>query len=293
MADLQELLEAYDEAIGQRPSTEAWFVKRYADSFIVCRFDDASRIEIEHKRQASSDSIELVSLAEEGDPRELLDATRLIGPLRAALDGAGRLCLRGSYRSEWGPHGALAFAASVLDASIRLLREARFRSVTYAEPPLELRTASTLTVAPAPDVAPGPREVEAWLKELDLRFLQGGPNEWQVQTFGPSGVGYTSQLVAFGKILIALVYGSPNNQLVVDDDFVRTMLRHNDRSGLGKLTFVNYEEAGRKAPAATLEWPAAAINSAENFGRLVASMTDYLEGLWGDLRIFFVPDEAR
>lgn len=290
MADMQELLEAYEEAIAQRPSSEAWFIKRHSDTFVVCRFDDSSRIELEHQRQESSDSIELVSLAEEGDARELLEATRLIGPLRVAIDDLGRLCLRSSYRGEWGAHGPLAFAAGVLDASIRLLREARFRSVAYADPPLDLRTSTTLSAAPTLDLAPSSRDLEAWLKELDLRFLRGGPNEWQVQTFGPSGVGYTSQLILFGKVLIALIYGSPNDQLIVDDDFARRMLRCNDRSGMGKLTLVTYAGTGKKAPAATIEWPAAAINNVENFGHLVASMTDRLERLWGELRAFLVPE---
>src|SRR5262249_47638858 len=166
---------------------------------------------------------------------------------------------------------------------------ALFRSVTYPDPPLEVRMATALGEAPPPNVAPEPREVETWLKELEHRFLRSGPTEWQIQTFGSSGVGYTSRLNLLEEGFVVLSYGSPNNGLVIDDGFARKMLRNNDRSGIGKLIVVTYDVTGRKAPTATIEWPATAISSAEHLGRLVCYMTDYLERMWGEMRAFFVP----
>jgi hypothetical protein len=287
MATLDTLVASYDVAMATRNPSEGWFVKRYSDRFVLgCA---QAPLEVVH-HVSEVGSVELSSRVMGVDGKTLLQATDLVGPLRAAVDADGRLHLRGTYEGDWGERRVEVFAVNVLDGLTLLAREIRFGGEPHGTSPLEVRVGGS--VPPRTPLPAATREsVSEWLAELGVRHIQTTGTEWQVQTFGKSGVGYTSKLILLERSLIATIYGTPNASLQVDDALVQAMLRSNDRSGSGKLTLVLFTGTDRIAPSAGIEWPASAVSSASDLGDLVSTMTRYLDDTWDRMRVFFVAED--
>jgi hypothetical protein len=280
-------MHAYDVAMADRNAAEGWLVKRYENHFVLSCMGANVRLEIKHEQVG--DRVELESLAKVGEGRALLFGTTRIGPLRAAVDPGGRLCLRGTYWDGWGESGPEAFAVSVIDSLARLTSETAFESEPYDAAPLDVRVSGADSPIFHPEMPGGVEAINTWLGELKLRHIQTGAIEWQVQAFGKTEIGYTIKLNLFGKILIALSFGAPNSSIVVDEELVQTLLRANYASGLAKQTLVVFSEGSKDAPMASVEWPAAAVRNAEALRSLVTAMTEYLDVLWTSRHVFFVP----